>query len=124
MFKFVLRNRINILRFDRIVCCKLQKEFLTITKELGPYFVDPNNSSRLLRNPFSWTEVAHVIFIDQPVGVGLSFVEQSEGYVRNQYELSAQLHNALVQFFEMHPEYKNLDLYLTGESYAGLENTL
>ncbi len=41
------------------------------------------------------------------------------GYVTTEEEMAEQLCNGLIQFYELHPEYRSCPLYLTGESYAG-----
>jgi len=39
--------------------------------------------------------------------------------VRNETEVAMDLYNALVGFFELHPQYQQNDFYIFGESYAG-----
>lgn len=84
--------------------------------ELGPYRFKSDGT--LERNPYSWNNIAHLIFIDQPVGVGLSYVDEG-GYAQQEEVVGDQLYIALVAFFKLHPEYSNLELYLSGQSYAG-----
>ena len=39
--------------------------------ENGPYTIQPNLT--LSKNPHTWATLGHTIYIDQPVGTGLSF---------------------------------------------------
>ena len=61
--------------------------------ELGPYRFASDDV--LVRNPYSWNKVAHLIFIDQPVGVGLSFVNDGRGYVTNEEQVGDQVRSQL-----------------------------
>jgi len=86
--------------------------------ENGPQFIQENGT--IIDNPYSWNTNASVIYIDSPVGTGYSYVESSEGYVTNEKTIGLELYDALYSFFfELHPEYRNLDFYIFGESYAG-----
>ncbi|ESK93701.1 carboxypeptidase cpds [Moniliophthora roreri MCA 2997] len=67
-------------------------------------------------NPFSWTNLSHVLWVEQPVGTGFS---QGRPNITNDDELAEQLTGFLEQFLEVFSELKGNDFYLTGESYAG-----
>ncbi|KAF9073517.1 alpha/beta-hydrolase [Rhodocollybia butyracea] len=67
-------------------------------------------------NQFSWTNLAHMIWVEQPVGTGFS---QGTPNITNDDELAAQLVGFLGQFLEVFSELKGKDFYLSGESYAG-----
>ncbi|KAG6857722.1 hypothetical protein H0H87_004138 [Tephrocybe sp. NHM501043] len=67
-------------------------------------------------NPWSWTNLSHVLWVEQPVGTGFS---QGAPNITNDDELAAQLTGFLGQFLEVFSELKGNNLYLTGESYAG-----
>jgi vitellogenic carboxypeptidase-like protein len=72
-------------------------------------------------NPYSWTKAGvHLLFIDQPIGTGLSFMSANATYLTNEEETTAQLYSALVYFFtKLHPKFALVDFYISGESYAG-----
>jgi len=60
-----------------------------------------------------------MLYVDNPVGAGYSFTGDEAGYTTNQTAVAKNLYSALVQFFELYPEYRDNDFYVTGESYAG-----
>eukprot|EP00027_Filamoeba_sp_ATCC50430_P002155 CAMPEP_0168548710 /NCGR_PEP_ID=MMETSP0413-20121227/4713_1 /TAXON_ID=136452 /ORGANISM="Filamoeba nolandi, Strain NC-AS-23-1" /LENGTH=418 /DNA_ID=CAMNT_0008579045 /DNA_START=31 /DNA_END=1284 /DNA_ORIENTATION=+ len=85
--------------------------------ENGPYLIQPNGS--FVDNPYAWNARANVMWIDNPVGTGYSYVKDSSGYATDEWQIARQLVHFLSSFFKTHPEYSTLDLYLFGESYAG-----
>lgn len=67
-------------------------------------------------NPFSWTNLSNVLWVEQPVGTGFS---QGQPSISNDDELAEQLVGFLKQFLEIFKELKGKNFYLSGESYAG-----
>ncbi|RDB24738.1 hypothetical protein Hypma_007941 [Hypsizygus marmoreus] len=67
-------------------------------------------------NPWSWTNLSHVLWVEQPVGTGFS---QGTPNITNDDQLAAELTGFLEQFLEVFSELKGNNFYLTGESYAG-----
>ncbi|CAD6225884.1 unnamed protein product [Miscanthus lutarioriparius] len=63
--------------------------------------------------------VAHILFVDSPVGVGFSFSRDPKGYYVGEISSSLQLHKFLNKWFNEHPEYLANPFYIGGESYAG-----
>ncbi|XP_042006124.1 serine carboxypeptidase-like 18 [Salvia splendens] len=95
-----------------------------ILYEIGPIQIDyanPNGSiPALVLNPYSWTKVANIIFIDQPVGTGFSYAKTQQAY-KTSDTLSATLtYDFLKKWFINHPQYLKNPLYIGGGSYAGL----
>ncbi|KAF7595744.1 Cell death protease [Aspergillus hancockii] len=84
--------------------------------EVGPYRLKDNNT--LEYNEGSWDEFANLLFVDQPVGTGFSYVN-TDSYLHELDEMSAHFITFLEKFFELFPEYEGDDIYITGESYAG-----
>ncbi|KAH9028743.1 Alpha/Beta hydrolase protein [Lactarius pseudohatsudake] len=68
-------------------------------------------------NPLSWTNLGHMLWVEQPVGTGFS---QGVPNIHNEIELAAQLVGFFQQFLNIFSELKGKNFYLTGESYAGL----
>ncbi|KAF5282416.1 hypothetical protein FQR65_LT14310 [Abscondita terminalis] len=73
---------------------------------------------KLKRKDYYWSQKHSVIYIDNPVGVGYSFTDE-DGYTRNETIVGEHLYLALLQFFQLFPELKDNDFFVTGESYAG-----
>ena len=43
---------------------------IALFEELGPYEIDPNNYTNLIRTKYSWSDHTNIIFVDQPVDTG------------------------------------------------------
>ncbi|KAJ3497004.1 hypothetical protein NLG97_g2236 [Lecanicillium saksenae] len=84
--------------------------------EIGPYRMADKNSLRL--NPGSWNKFASLLFVDNPLGTGFSYVDE-HSYPRSLPEMASQFVSFLEEFFAIFPDYEQDDIYLAGESYAG-----
>lgn len=107
-----------------MVCIIMYLLILSLRQQgIGP-FTNPDNSTgqwQLRDNNNTWNKYAHLLFIDQPAGVGLSsFSAARNGYASNGTELGHDVALALAAFFtDKHPELASNPVYLFGESYAG-----
>lgn len=90
---------------------------LAIFFENGPWTV--NKDLTLSPNQYGWNAEAHLLFVDQPGGTGFSYVTNKHGYVTNEDQVAEDAYTFLQNFFNKNPQYKNVDFYITGESYAG-----
>uniref|UniRef100_A0A8C0IWS7 Carboxypeptidase n=1 Tax=Chelonoidis abingdonii TaxID=106734 RepID=A0A8C0IWS7_CHEAB len=61
---------------------------------------------------------SHDFLFHYQVGTGFSFTDDT-GYAVNQDDVGRDLYSALIQFFQLFPDYQKNDFYITGESYAG-----
>ena len=105
-----------------------------MTMEIGPYVMG-DEDVRFKRNQFAWNKEAHVVYIEMPAGVGYSTCDaiadgvepgiacynttDSNGLtddIVGQESLTAVQNFFLLKF----PEWRNLSVYLAGESYAGI----
>lgn len=88
-----------------------------LTMGNGPIsFVD--NTTKLQTNPYSWTKLGHVLYIDQPVGAGYSTA--SKPYpARNLDRITSDFHAWLHTFFSRFPRLRQKHIHLIGESFAG-----
>uniref|UniRef100_A0A6N2MI42 Carboxypeptidase n=1 Tax=Salix viminalis TaxID=40686 RepID=A0A6N2MI42_SALVM len=90
-----------------------------MAEEIGPFHIKPDGKTLYL-NPYSWNQVANVLFLDSPVGVGFSYSNTSSDLLDNgDRKTAADSLAFLLNWFERFPQYKGRDFYITGESYAG-----
>ncbi len=66
----------------------------------------------------SWAKIANMLYIDQPVGTGLSYTT-GRVYPRNDAEVNYALMDFFDGFFQVHSELRGRTLFLSGESHAG-----
>ncbi len=89
-------------------------------QEHGPAVV-PDYTTKFELNPYSWTNLAHMIYIESPAGVGFSYSDKSREDIRsNDTKSGVDNLNAILSFFQKYPHLKELDFYISGESYAGI----
>ena len=81
---------------------------------------DGAGGARLTLNPYAWSTVAHVIYLDSPAGVGLSYSETRADYVTNDTATAADADAFLRAFMTRYPRFADNELYIAGESYAGI----
>ncbi|XP_042455344.1 serine carboxypeptidase-like 45 [Zingiber officinale] len=74
----------------------------------------------LVRNEYSWNKEANMLYLEAPAGVGFSYSTDSSYYQTVDDKMTARDNLIFLQhWFEKFPRYRNRDLYITGESYAG-----
>lgn len=83
--------------------------------ENGPCAFD-DEADILSLNPYSWTGLAHVIYIDQPRGTGYSGTTVPSWTLDGAMD---DVHTFLKDFFAGHQALQASDFYIFGESYAG-----
>ncbi|XP_053465272.1 probable serine carboxypeptidase CPVL isoform X5 [Nycticebus coucang] len=81
--------------------------------EHGPYIITSNMTMRT--RDFPWTFTLSMLYVDNPVGTGFSFTDDTRGYAANEEDVARDLYSALIQFFQLFPEYKDNEFYATGE---------
>ncbi|QRW08961.1 Serine carboxypeptidase [Ceratobasidium sp. AG-Ba] len=86
-----------------------------LLQENGP-FAWPMGTAKPIRNQWAWTNLSHVLWVEQPVGTGFS---QGVPNITNEDELAAQFVGFLAQFLEVFSELRGKNFYAAGESYAG-----
>jgi len=78
---------------------------------------------QVFENPYSWSKLANVLYLESPKGVGFSScdnVKSSSSCVNTDESTAQDAYEFLVNFFQAYPEYKSNKFYITGESYAGI----
>ncbi|KAJ3183779.1 Cell death protease [Geranomyces variabilis] len=83
--------------------------------ENGPFKIKPGGAVGV--NPTSWVHNANMLYVDQPAGTGFSIVNGK--YVTSQSQSADEFLSFLENFYLTFPEYRNSELYFTGESFAG-----
>lgn len=97
--------------------------------ELGPYWLvtDSSEPYKIVKNNNSWVKDYNVLFMDQPVGTGLSYADpRSNYYVHSMDDVANDFFNALhVLYQDSKGCFNSLGikpdspLFIFGESYAG-----
>lgn len=75
--------------------------------EVGPYRLRDDHS--LEYNNGSWDEFGNLLFVDNPVGTGYSYIN-TNSYLHDLPEMASQFLIFLQKFFEIFPEYENDDV--------------
>ncbi|KAF7775821.1 hypothetical protein Agabi119p4_4214 [Agaricus bisporus var. burnettii] len=84
--------------------------------EIGPWRSDGNGGFKVQEG--GWEEYTTMVYVDQPAGTGFSYTA-TDRYVHYMDEAQQQFIHFLQQFYKVFPEYKRMDTYLAGESFAG-----
>ncbi|XP_076337420.1 retinoid-inducible serine carboxypeptidase-like [Tachypleus tridentatus] len=81
--------------------------------ELGPLDVNlkPRNTT--------WVKNTNVLFIDNPVGTGFSYVKNLSALTKNNSQIADDLVTLMKHFFQKIPEFQKSPLYIFSESYGG-----
>lgn len=82
-------------------------------EELGPLDVN------LMKRNYTWINNYNILFIDNPVGVGFSYVEDDTLYAQNTTQIAQDLVKCISQFLQVIPQFKNVSTYILGQSYGG-----
>ncbi|KAM0895118.1 hypothetical protein ACQ4PT_024044 [Festuca glaucescens] len=88
--------------------------------ELGPFRVNSDGKT-LSRNKHAWNNLANVIFLESPAGVGFSYASKDKNNNDNvgDRRTAEDTFVFLLTWLERFPEYKGRDFYIAGESYGG-----
>jgi len=88
--------------------------------EHGPKIVDGADSKNHYKNnDYSWNKNANVLYIESPAGVGFSKAAEND-MKTNDLLQSKDLYTALSAWFDKFDDFKDNELYISGESYGGI----
>jgi carboxypeptidase C (cathepsin A) len=85
--------------------------------EMGPFEIQSDNT--LTSREYRWNKEVNMLYIESPVGVGFSY-SSDDNYVCDDDRTADENMKAIETFFSQFPELAANDLYLFGESYAGV----
>ena len=88
--------------------------FLT---EQGPF--RPDSQGNLKMNDWRWNKIANMVFLEQPVGVGFSYSDNSDDYKIGDSQAAKDNLQTILQFLIKFPQYSKVPLFITSESYGG-----
>ncbi|KAH9938091.1 alpha/beta-hydrolase [Fomitopsis serialis] len=84
--------------------------------EVGPWRLDGKGGLNVIEG--GWEEYTTMVYVDQPAGAGFSYTS-SDHYLHELSDAAAHMVEFLKNFYDVFPEYKDVDTYLAGESFAG-----
>uniref|UniRef100_A0A1J3EAP8 Serine carboxypeptidase-like 10 n=2 Tax=Noccaea caerulescens TaxID=107243 RepID=A0A1J3EAP8_NOCCA len=73
----------------------------------------------LVSTTYSWTKMANIIFLDQPVGAGFSYSKTPLGKTSDTIEIK-RIHEFIQKWLSKHPQFYSNPFYVIGDSYAGM----
>ncbi|KAM4843414.1 retinoid-inducible serine carboxypeptidase [Thomomys bottae] len=82
-------------------------------EEIGPL------RSNLKPRNTTWLQSASLLFVDNPVGTGFSYVNQSDAYAKDLAMVASDMMVLLKAFFSDHKEFQTVPFYIFSESYGG-----
>ncbi|XP_038707188.1 serine carboxypeptidase-like 49, partial [Tripterygium wilfordii] len=87
----------------------------------GPFRIEKDNSNNLYLkwHDYGWDMISNIIYVDQPIGTGLSYTSNNNNIRHDQIGISNDLYNFLREFFKLYPDFVKNDFFITGQSYAG-----
>jgi len=92
--------------------------------EQGPFTLafrsDGSPGYELKRNPYSWNEGAHLVFVEQPIRVGFSVAAANARRIKDEGEISQDFARFVKSFLTVFDEFQGAEVFITGESYAGM----
>ena len=68
-------------------------------------------------NPYSWTKLGNVLYVDQPVGTGFS---TGSAQATSNAQVTEEFYAWLTEFYAQFPHLVAMNTYLMGESWAGI----
>ncbi|EPY83540.1 retinoid-inducible serine carboxypeptidase [Camelus ferus] len=64
-------------------------------------------------------QAASLLFVDNPVGTGFSYVNNSDAYAKDLATVASDMMVLLKVFFDCHKEFQTIPFYIFSESYGG-----
>lgn len=91
---------------------------LGMLQELGPCLINDHGNGTV-HNKYGWSKNANLLFVDQPAGVGFSYLDEDEPVPSNSFSAAEDLHLFLQTFVsKAFPNLHDRPFYISGESYG------
>lgn len=95
-----------------------------VTHNIGPFIflsvIYNGTIPTLLLNPYSYTKVSSMVFIDSPVGSGFSYSTTSQGSASSDTNAAEQSYTFIRKWLKDHPDFLSHSVYVGGDAYAGI----
>eukprot|EP00483_Globobulimina_turgida_P003772 UN03778 len=85
--------------------------------EQGPFRLLKNLSLRV--QPYSWVNIANMVFFEAPAGVGFSFSDDPVDYITGDNKTAIDNYHFIQGLLDTFPNFQSNDFYITSESYGG-----
>ncbi|EDL15860.1 serine carboxypeptidase 1, isoform CRA_a [Mus musculus] len=82
-------------------------------EEIGPL------DTQLKPRNTTWLQWASLLFVDNPVGTGFSYVNTTDAYAKDLDTVASDMMVLLKSFFDCHKEFQTVPFYIFSESYGG-----
>lgn len=106
----------NIIWFNGGPGCSSMLGFL---QEHGPYALE-DGATTFTPNKYSWNNEANMFYIESPADVGFSLCPNKAECIWDDENSADDNLIAILNILQKFPEIMNNDLYISGESYAGI----
>lgn len=89
-----------------------------LLQELGPCLINEHGNGTVY-NEYGWSKNTNIIFVDQPAGVGFSYLDEGIPLPGTSFTAAEDMHHFLQLFTtDVFPDLNGREFHITGESYA------
>ena len=92
---------------------------LGFMQENGPFRMD-SGTGEIHASADGWNREANVLYIEQPAGVGFSYCSGKKDCTFDDETSAKDNLTVVLEWYNKFPEFQTNDLYISGESYAGI----
>jgi carboxypeptidase C (cathepsin A) len=92
---------------------------LGFMQENGPFKIE-SGGTKFHESEFAWNKETNLLYIEMPAGIGYSYCEGVKDCAFDDEITGKDNLTVVLEWFEKFPEFKTNDLYISGESYAGV----
>jgi len=90
---------------------------LGLGTEFGPFIFEKDGI--LSKNPNTWNQVANILYVEQPAGVGFSYYTDDSDKIVGDDRAAVDNYQLIQEFFRRFPERVTNPFYIASESYGG-----